>query len=92
MTLPDLGVWPVEWISPPGAWEAWEPSSTGSGPPTTLRCHTPKAGTWQHQPLEPPGAVVTPAVTRAVSQETPGVMEFWGGSRVCTSYLLQMLG
>lgn len=70
------------------SWEAWELSSGGVGPSTTLCCHTPKAGTWHHQPLEPPGAVVTPAVTGAASQETPGVMEFWMAARVCTSHLL----
>lgn len=49
--------------------------------PTTLRCHTPKAGTRHRQPLEPPGAVVTPAVTQAAGQETPGVVGFWDGSK-----------
>lgn len=34
----------------------------------------PKAGTWHRQPLKPPGAVVTPAVTQAAGQETSGVV------------------
>lgn len=76
-------VWPAQWASPPQALRG-----TGVG-----RCraratlpvnHTvlshPKAGTWHRQPLEPPGAVVMPAVTRAAGQETPGVVGFWGGS------------
>lgn len=54
------------------SWEAWELSSARVGPPTTLCCHTPKAGTWHHQPLEPPGAVVTPAVTGAAIRKPLG--------------------
>lgn len=35
----------------------------------------------KQEPLEPPGTVVMPAVTRAASQEIPGVVGFWGGSK-----------
>lgn len=51
-------------------------------PPTTPHCHRPPPSrNLHHQPLEPPGAVVMPAVTRAAGQETPGVVGFRGGSR-----------
>ena len=90
LILPDLvGFGPQNWPPLHGSWEAWEPSSAGLRPPTTLSCHTPKAGTWYHQPLEPSGTVVI-AVTRAASQETPGVVEFWMTVRVHTSYLLSI--
>lgn len=55
---------------------AWALGSTGRGhlPADHTMLSHPKAGTWHRQPLKPPGAVVTPAVTQAAGQETPGVV------------------